>query len=93
MFDATATTSSLSGVDPYRQVTYSFDFGDERGERWAISGLPKNTQTGGPLAAHVFDVPGTYTVRVRAIDSTGASTTASMTVTVHNADSVYSGNQ
>nr|WP_259371323.1 PKD domain-containing protein [Caldimonas caldifontis] len=93
LFDATGTTSSLSGTDTFRQISYSFDFGDNRGESWAFSGQPKNIQVGGPLAAHVFDLPGTYTVRVTTTDAAGTRSQASVTITVHNPDSVYAGTQ
>ena len=63
-------------------ASYSYNFGDERGLSWALSGLPKNTQTGGALAAHVYDLPGTYTVTV------GSST---LTITVQDPNTVYSG--
>jgi hypothetical protein len=88
LFDSTSTTAA-SGVDTFRQITYSFDFGDDRGQIWAVSGQPKNTQTGGPLAAHVFDVAGTYMVKVRATDASGAYSDASVAVTVQNADAFY----
>ena len=88
LFDSTTTTAA-SGVDTFRQITYSYNFGDDRGQTWAVSGLPKNTQTGGPVSAHVFDVAGTYTVKVRATDASGAYSDASVTVTVTNADTFY----
>ncbi|MBX3621809.1 MAG: PKD domain-containing protein [Rhizobacter sp.] len=90
LFDATSTTAS-AGADAFRQLTYSFDFGDERGQTWAVSGQPKNTQSGGPLAAHVFDQPGTYTVTVRATDASGGTSDARVTVTVADPASVYAG--
>ena len=90
-FDASGTTSSTSGVDTFRQVTYSFNFGDDRGLTWAISGKPKNTEVGGPLAAHVFDNPGTYTVTLTATDGSGNTSTTNVTVTVADPASVYSG--
>ena len=88
LFDSTATTAQ-SGVDTFRQITYSYNFDDERGQTWAVSGQPKNTQTGGPVSAHVFDVAGTYVVKVRATDASGAYSDASVTVTVTNADTFY----
>jgi hypothetical protein len=90
-FDATGTTDSNSGVDPFRQLGYRFDFGDSAAGTWQYSGLPKNEQIGGPLAGHVFERPGTYIVRVTAKDASGASSDASVTVTVESPDSVYSG--
>jgi hypothetical protein len=90
-FDATGTTSSLSSQHALHHVRYSFNFGDERGATWSISGLPKNTQTGGALAAYVFDQPGTYQVRVRAVDQAGGHSERSVTVEVRDPNSVYSG--
>ncbi len=90
-FDATGTTSSLAGQHPFHQVRYSFNFGDERGQTWAISGLPKNVQTGGPVAAHVFDQPGVYQVRVRATDLAGGYSERSVSVEVLDPNAVYAG--
>ena len=90
MLDASSTTSS-SGVDTFRQVTYAFDFGDNRGLTWAVSGKSKNTESGGPLSAHVFDNPGTFTVKVTASDGSGNTSTNYVTVTVADPASVYAG--
>ncbi|HEY9095584.1 MAG TPA: PKD domain-containing protein, partial [Hydrogenophaga sp.] len=70
-FDASGTTSSLGSQLPFHHVRYAFSFGDDRGQTWPASGLSKNLQSGGPLAAHVYDLPGTYQVRVRATDQAG----------------------
>jgi hypothetical protein len=42
--------------------TYAFDFGDPQSGAWPVSGKSRNIQVGGPIAAHVFETPGTYTV-------------------------------
>jgi hypothetical protein len=86
LFDATGTTAA-SGIDPFRQITYSFNFGDERGETWAVDGAAKNTQVGGPIAAHVFNTPGTFTATVTTADGS----TASVQVVVADPASVYAG--
>ncbi|WP_022980946.1 PKD domain-containing protein [Ideonella sp. B508-1] len=92
-FDATGTTTTL-GLDTFRQLNYSFNFGDDRGLTWAVSGLPKNTETDGPIAAHVFDVAGSYIVQVTATDPvSGNQSSAKVTVTVNSPDSIYSGTQ
>ncbi|HJV95396.1 MAG TPA: hypothetical protein VJ608_05135 [Albitalea sp.] len=88
LFDSTATTNT-SGADNFRQISYSYNFGDDRGLTWAVSGQPKNVETGGPVSAHVFDVAGTYTIKVRATDATGAYSDASVTVTVTDPDAFY----
>jgi len=90
-FDSTGTTTSTAGVDTFHQITYAYDFGDERGLKWAVSGQPKNTQAGGPVAAHVFDVAGTYNVSVRATDASGNYSTATVTITVQDPNTVYAG--
>ncbi|MGS5086921.1 PKD domain-containing protein [Hydrogenophaga sp. A37] len=88
-FDSTGTTSSLPSQHPFHHVRYSFNFGDDRGLSWPVSGLPKNAQSGGPLSAHVFDLPGTYQVRVRATDQAGGYSERSMTVQVLDPNAVY----
>jgi hypothetical protein len=90
-FDASATTSPLSGVVPFHHITDSFNFGDNRGTTWANSGVSKNIQQGGPIASHVFDLPGTYTVSVRALGTNGAYSDATATVTVQDPATVYAG--
>jgi hypothetical protein len=90
LFDATGTT--LSSGDAFRQVSYSFDFGDERGQTWAVSGASRNVQSGGPVAAHVFDLPGTYTVRVRALNpATGGYSETTLSINVTDPASTYAG--
>lgn len=88
-FDATASTSSAVG-DAFRQVTYTFDYGDSGSGTWSTNSQSKNSDSGGPLGAHVYETAGTYTVTVTADDgTTSASTTVS--ITVSNPDTVYSG--
>lgn len=91
-FDATTTTDSSPSVDAFRQIGYRFTFDDASAGTWQHSGLPKNEQIGGPLAAHVFDTPGTYTVRVQARDASGGSSEAAVTINVVSADAAFSGN-
>jgi hypothetical protein len=74
-------------------VRYAFNFGDDRGQTWSISGLPKNVQTGGPLAAHVFDQPGTYQVRVRATDPSGGYSDRTVSIEVQDPNAVFAGTQ
>lgn len=90
MFDATGTAISKP-TDAFREVIYDFDFGDDRNLNWVHSGQPRNKQMGGPLAAHVFDLPGTYTVRLRATAPDGQTSEASLAITVEDPNKVYSG--
>jgi len=90
-FDASATSSTLANQHPFHHVRYSFNFGDERGQTWSVSGAQKNVQTGGPIAAYVYDLPGTYTVRVRATDASGNISERTTTVEVQDPNAVYAG--
>lgn len=90
MFDATRTTAPAK-MDAFSEINYTFDFGDDRKLTWPHSGQPRNTQSGAPLAAHVFDVPGTFTVRVRAQTKEGAASEATVTIKVEDPDVVFSG--
>jgi PKD repeat protein len=92
-FDATGTADSNGSVNTFRELGYRFTFGDSASGTWEHSGLPKNEQIGAPLAAHIFESPGTYTVQVAAVDAAGASSSATVLITVLSADSVYSGNR
>jgi PKD domain len=89
LFDGSGSTTSTAGINTFHQITYSFLFGDDRGQHWATSGESKNTELGGPIAAHVFDVPGTYTVRMQATEPSGAKAESSVTITVQDPNTVY----
>lgn len=56
LFDATA-------MGDFRD-TYMFDFGDPKPDTWAVSGKSKNSESGGPIAAHVYLTPGSFTAKV-----------------------------
>lgn len=89
-FDASGTTAT--GVtQPFRDLGYSFNYGDS-GSGTFENGDSKNVDRGGPFGAHVFETPGTYTVKVGVLnpdDSDFAQT--SITITVQDPDTVYSG--
>jgi PKD repeat protein len=93
MFDATATTGPQSGLDPFRNIAYRFDFGDEHGEIWSITGASKNVESSGPIAAHVFERPGVYTVALTATNSIGTRWIKRTTITVLDPDTVYAGDK
>ncbi|MGD2167371.1 MAG: PKD domain-containing protein [Gammaproteobacteria bacterium] len=90
-FDATGTTDTDSAVDTFRELGYRFEFDDSSAGDWAYSGLPKNEQIGGPLAAHVFENPGVYVVRMTAMNQAGESGSATLTVEVQDPDEVFPG--
>lgn len=91
MFDATGTTSPQRGLDPYRDIRYRFDFGDAPDETWPVTGASRNVETAGPIAAHVFELPGTYTVTLTATNSMGTTWVKHATITVLDPNTVYPG--
>ena len=93
MFDATGSRLGSSGTYAFHDLNYEFNFGDNNGSIWALSGQSKNVQSGGPLAAHIFEQPGTYTVRVRVSAPNGQYSDATVAVTVQDPAVVYPGTQ
>jgi hypothetical protein len=88
-FDASGTTATTTSR-PFHDLNYQWDFGDPDSGIWAVSGKSKNTDKG-PLAGHVFETPGTYTVTLTATDITGASDVKTVGITVQDPNSVFSG--
>jgi len=88
-FDATATTSK-NVADPFRQILYTWDFGDSAAGTWSTTGNPCNLKAGGPIGAFVFKRPGTYPVRLIANDGR-QSAELRLTITVLDPNVVYAG--
>jgi PKD repeat protein len=88
-FDASGTTSPATSK-PFHELRFQWDFGDPGSGTWAHSGRIKNTATG-PMAGHVFEEPGTYTVRVTVQDGDGNASTEQVTVEVDDPDEVFAG--
>ncbi len=93
-FDASGTTSTGS-TQPFFELRYTFSFGDPAGgATWAYgprAGVPKNLAFG-PLAAHVFEVPGAYTVTVSAFDGVHEAL-SSVELSVLDPEVVFAGTQ
>ncbi len=92
-FDATGTTDPTMTSRPFHDLEYTWDFGDPSSGTWANGAQPnvssKNTATG-PVSAHVFETPGTYTVTLTAFDGVNTNTT-NTTITVDDPDVVFAG--
>lgn len=80
-FDATGTVSEQE-PDAFHHLTYHWDFGDPGSKRPSSSG---------PLAAHVFESPGLYRVRMDVAAGDGASQRALVEILVQDPDEVFSG--
>lgn len=89
-FLAIDTTHTDAGINTFRELGYHFTFDDSGSGTWTHSGESKNAEIGGPIASHVFESPGTYTVKVRAQDSEDIFDDDSVVVTVTDPDTVYS---
>lgn len=98
-FDASGTTAPTLTSKPFHELYYAWSFGDPAGgATWAYGTRPgvasKNTAYG-PIAAHVFETPGTYTATlwVYHLDSGGtlrsASKVGSTSITVTDPDVVF----
>ena len=78
---------------PFHDLEYTRSFGDPGSGTWASGAQPgvssKNSATG-PVAAHVFETPGTYTVTLTAFDGTNTAST-NTTITVRTPDAVFAG--
>ena len=78
-------SADLDTVADFREPAYRWDFGDgpceAGGDTWAHSGKSKCSDVG-PIAGHVYDTPGTYTVALSAShEGSSGSDTAEITVT------------
>lgn len=90
-FDSSDTVIADPSANSFGDLGYRFNFGDPASGNWAFSGESKNVQIGGPVAAHVYEVPGTYTAQVEVFSRTGEKAQRAVTITVQNANVVYAG--
>ena len=93
-FDATTTTSPAATSRPFHEIEYQWNFGDGASGSWsATPGMPNLSRNlaSGPVAAHVYERPGTYTACVTAFDGTNMAT-ASIRITVTDPNSVFAAN-
>lgn len=89
-FDAASATSARAAERPFHELAYCWDFGDPTSGQFATSGLSRN-HAKGPVAAHVFERPGTYTVTVNARDPEGRVATRTIAIEVADPDRVFAG--
>ena len=94
--DAT-NTSKAEEHNTFINLQYRFTFDDPDSgfwPQWDGTALPprsKNEFDGGPLAAHVYDHPGAYTIRLEVRDEQGNRSSTTAQVIVNDANEVYSG--
>jgi hypothetical protein len=88
-FDASATTSTTT-TRPFHDCHYEWNYGDPSSGVWATNGKSKNRDVS-PMGGHVFETPGEYTVTLTAKDSSGATDTKTVVITVDDPDEVFAG--
>jgi len=87
----TAGFNASSATDRgFHNYEYAWNFGDPTSGNWGTNGRSKNLAKG-PVAAHVYENPGTYTATLAIRDATGVVDTDSFSITVTDPDVVYSG--
>ena len=97
-FDAIGTTASSTSL-PFHEIKYSWNFGETANNpaynaTWSYGTRPGANSKDvafGPVAAHVFEAPGTYTVSLTGFDGTNTSTRTA-TVTVADPNTVFANN-
>jgi hypothetical protein len=92
-FDATSTTATAT-TRPFHDLEYRWNFGDPGSGAWATGSRPgassRNAATG-PVAGHVFETPGTYTVSLDITDGTSTVSNACVQIAVLDPDVVFAG--
>lgn len=87
-FDAIGT-QGVPATDIFREHGYHFNFGDSEAGNWTHSGEPRVSYIGGPVTAHNYLTPGTYTAKVRSQDADASYDDAQVTIVVQDPDVVY----
>jgi len=74
----------------FHDQMYTWDFGDVESGNWSTDDASRNADRG-PVSAHVFERPGTYTTTVTVRDAGGTVASESVVITVSDPDVVFSG--
>ncbi len=86
------STSSASGINSVHELHYEWEFGDAGSGTWPHSGLSRNEDTG-PWAGHVYEQPGSYTVKLTVTHPNGSQKVVTRTIQVSDPNSVYAGSK
>ncbi|MCB0339504.1 MAG: right-handed parallel beta-helix repeat-containing protein, partial [Bdellovibrionales bacterium] len=89
-FDATGTVAPSSSSTPFSDLMYSWDFGDPNSGNWSINGKSRNSASG-PVAGHLYEEAGDYTVRLSVVDQQGKYNEKEVLIHVIDADQYFSG--
>ncbi len=75
-------------TDSFHTLEYTWLFGDAASATWADSNASRNMDKG-PVAAHVFESAGNYTVTLTVRDGTGIIATQDFSISVEDPDTYY----
>jgi hypothetical protein len=89
VFFDTAGTTSPASTNVFHDIAYCWDFGDVNAGGFFLTNNKTKNRAYGPVAAHVFETPGTYTVTVNARDAQGNVAGRTVQIVVTNPDTVY----
>ena len=93
-FDAAGTTASTT-TRPFHDLEYRWNFGDPAGgATWSAgsrAGVSSRNTATGPVASHVFETPGTYTVSLSATDGANTVSNSCVQIVVQAPDAVFAG--
>lgn len=91
-FDASSSTHTSPDIEPFTDLEYLWDFGDAQAGDWSTGALRgSRNEAIGPLATHVYERPGAYTVRVRVFDASGTQAGTQLQISVADPNAVFSG--
>lgn len=91
VFFDTAGTTSASTDRPFLDLAYCWDFADPDSGSFTMTTGHSRNQAKGPVAAHVFEKPGTYKVTVSARDRQGRVATRAIEIRVDDPSTVFAG--
>jgi hypothetical protein len=90
VFDAVGIDTKVVQPKNFNDASYKWGFGDSNAGTFAVNGKSKNSAFG-YVAAHVYEVPGTYTASLQLVTSDGALRNYTQIITVTDPDVVYAG--
>jgi len=85
-------TGDPAAARGFRDYEYSWNFGDPTSGDWGTNGASRNLAKGG-IAAHVYELPGTYSVSLFVRDGQGKLGQKTFTIKVDDPDLYYAGNK
>lgn len=92
-FDTVGSDQDEAASQSFHQLDYRWDFGDGTAGVWRHGSLGNSVSkniAAGPLAAHVYERPGTYVATLQIRDASTVSSRR-VTITVSDPDTVFAG--